>query len=121
MHHFILWKSNILLIFFKIASSLVPVTEASRPDPGSEGGVTTGQPMSSIQPALSRGQRRTAQASELQVSQWTQNFVEKIEMSLQWLLYSTLLYSTLLYATLLYSTLLYSTLLSPIQTFSQYK
>ena len=64
-------KVKYFVDFFKIASSLIPVTEASRPDPGSEGGVTTGQPMSSIQPALSRGQRRTAQASELQVSQWT--------------------------------------------------
>ena len=94
-------KVKYFVDFFKIASSLVPVTEASRPDPGFEGGVTTGQPISSIQPALSRGQRRTAQASELQVSQWTQKFVENIKMSLQWLLYSTLLYSTLLCSALL--------------------
>ena len=93
-------KIKYFIVFFKIASSLVPATEASRPDPGFEGGVTTGQPISSIQPALSRGQRRTAQASELQVSQWTQKFVENIKMSLQWLLYFTLLCSTLLCSTL---------------------
>ena len=63
------WKFNIFLIFHQIVSSLIPVTVDSRSDPGSEGGVRTGQPtVSSISPALTRGQRRIAQSSELQVS-----------------------------------------------------